>query len=49
MEASRYQPGVVYLALTRSDIQNPAETDNFAAQTRAGDASQQYGQPTRPW
>ncbi len=41
--------GVVYLALTRSDIQNPAETVNSAAQTRAGDASQQYGQATRPW
>ena len=41
--------GVVYLALTRSDIQNPAETVNFTAQTRAGDVSQPYGQTTHPW
>jgi uncharacterized membrane-anchored protein len=41
--------GVVYLALTRSDIQKPAEQVNPAERTRAGDASQQYGQATRPW
>ena len=41
--------GVVYLAVTRSDIQNPAEPVNSAEQTRTGDSSQQYGQATHPW
>ena len=41
--------GVVYLAVTRTDIQKPAEAVSPAQQPRAGDATQPYGQPTSPW
>jgi uncharacterized membrane-anchored protein len=40
--------GVVYLAVTRSDIQSPAEPSSPAQETRAGDVGQP-GQVMRPW
>jgi uncharacterized membrane-anchored protein len=40
--------GVVYLAITRTDIQSPAEPSSPGQETRAGDVGQP-GQVMRPW
>jgi uncharacterized membrane-anchored protein len=41
--------GVAYLAITRSDIQNPAGPVNSEQETPAGGTGQQQGQVMRPW
>jgi uncharacterized membrane-anchored protein len=40
--------GVAYLAITRSDIQRPAEPAGYGQEPRAGGTDQQYGQVMRP-
>jgi uncharacterized membrane-anchored protein len=40
--------GVAYLAITRSDIQDPAGTVSSGRGTRAGDTGQQQGQVMHP-